>query len=173
MTSLYEEIFKLKNILRKGWVVRNAWQPNGRCESDAEHCFSMAMLALEIMEKRKYELDKLKVLKLIIYHELCEIDTGDWTPLDKIPANVKYENEYVASRRLAVEYDMPEILECFVEFEEKKTPEAIFAKKMDKLDCLMQCKIYSKINNNPKLFEEFADNAPQIVSEFKEFLDKI
>ena len=53
MSKLYEEIFKLKTVLRKGWLMRGAAdKESGRVESDAEHTFSMALLALEIMAKR-------------------------------------------------------------------------------------------------------------------------
>ena len=84
--TFYEEIAKMKNILRKGWLIRNvAEKCGGRVESDAEHTFSMILLALEIMSKRKLNLNQEKVLKMIAYHELCEIDYGDHTPMDNIP----------------------------------------------------------------------------------------
>ena len=70
MTQFYKEIFKLKNILRKGWLDRNACDIiSKRFESDAEHVFSMAMLALDIMHKENLKLDEANVLKMILYHE--------------------------------------------------------------------------------------------------------
>jgi len=90
MTRLFDEVFKMKNLLRRGWILREI--PN-RTESDAEHCYSMIMLALEIMTKNDLKLDQLKVLKMISYHELGEIDTGDFTPVDKIDKKEKYERE--------------------------------------------------------------------------------
>ena len=59
MTKLFDEVFKMKNLLRRGWVLREI--PN-RTESDAEHCYSMIMLALEIMSKNDLKLDQLKVV---------------------------------------------------------------------------------------------------------------
>ena len=54
MTKLYEEIYKLKNLQRSGWLMRNAHDSKtNRVESDAEHTFSMSMLALEIISKEK------------------------------------------------------------------------------------------------------------------------
>ena len=89
MTRLFDEVFKLKNLLRRGWLIREI--PN-RTESDAEHCYSMTMLALEILAKNDLKLDQLKVLKMIAYHELGEIDAGDMTIVDKVPKEVKYQN---------------------------------------------------------------------------------
>ena len=84
--KLYAEIFKLKNVIRNGWKIRDV---QGRLESDAEHTFSMIMLSLEIIEKNKLDLDQLKVIKMIAYHELGEIDVGDITPFDNIPKQQK------------------------------------------------------------------------------------
>ena len=53
--KLFDEIFKMKNLLRRGWTLRDI--PN-RTESDAEHCYSMIMLALEQMSKNDLKLDQ-------------------------------------------------------------------------------------------------------------------
>ena len=155
MTKLFDEIFKMKNLLRRGWTLRNI--PN-RTESDAEHCFSMIVLALEIMAKNDLKLDQLKVVKMIAYHEIGEIDAGDFTPVDNITKKEKYEKEYACVKRIAEQYEMPEILELWKEFEENITPEAQFVKKLDKFDCVLQSKVYSEIYDKPELFEEFKTN---------------
>lgn len=155
MTKLFDEIFKMKNLLRRGWTLRNI--PN-RTESDAEHCFSMIVLALEIMAKNDLKLDQLKVVKMIAYHEIGEIDAGDFTPVDNITKKEKYEKEYACVKRIAEQYEMPEILELWKEFEENATPEAQFVKKLDKFDCVLQSKVYSEIYDKPELFEEFKTN---------------
>ena len=164
MTKLFDEVFKLKNLLRRGWILREL--PN-RTESDAEHCYSMIMLALEIMSKNDLKLDQLKVLKMIAYHELGEIDAGDLTIVDNVPKDVKYQNEYAGVKRIAEEYEMPEILELWLEFEENKTPEAQFVKKLDKFDCVLQSKIYSEKYNKPELFEEFKFNGKEYYTDMK------
>lgn len=155
MTKLFDEIFKMKNLLRRGWTLRNI--PN-RTESDAEHCFSMIVLALEIMAKNDLKLDQLKVVKMIAYHEIGEIDAGDFTPVDNITKKEKYEKEYACVKRISEQYEMPEILELWKEFEENVTPEAQFVKKLDKFDCVLQSKVYSEIYDKPELFEEFKTN---------------
>lgn len=171
--TFFEEIFKLKNILREGWQVRDCWREVGRAESDADHSFSCAILALYIMEREKLDLDHEKVLKLLLIHELCEIDAGDHTPIDDINSDEKFRLEYAGIQRLSDEYDMDWMEELWLEFEEKKTPEARFAKMIDKLECVMQSKIYSKTSNRPELFEEFYLNAEHIVKDYKKFIDEI
>ena len=91
--TFYQEIAKLKNVLRKGWVVRDIKGENGRVESDAEHTFSMVLLSLEMINKFKLKLDQEKVMKMVLYHELCEIDYGDHTPMEKITKEEKYLGE--------------------------------------------------------------------------------
>ena len=56
----YEEVAKLKTLVRSGWKLRGV---KGRKESDGEHTFSTMILALEIMCKseRYAKLDQLKV----------------------------------------------------------------------------------------------------------------
>ncbi len=172
MSRFYREIYKLKNIIRKGWLIRDAKDnDSGRFESDAEHTFSMCMLALEIMHNKKYrDLDQLKVLKMCLYHELCEIDAGDHTPYDKITKEEKYAMELNCIKRLSKECKMPEILDLWLEFEENKTPEAQFVKKLDKLDAVMQSKIYGEMQDNPNLFNEFYNYSSDLISDFDEYL---
>ncbi|MBO5954789.1 MAG: HD domain-containing protein [Clostridia bacterium] len=166
MTRLFDEIFKMKNLLRRGWILREI--PN-RTESDAEHCYSMIMLALEIMSKNDLKLDQVKVLKMIAYHELGEIDAGDITIVDNVSKKEKYDKELAGVKRIAKEYDMPEILELWLEFEENKTPEAQFVKKLDKFDCVLQSKVYSEIYDRPEVFEEFKTNGKDYYSEMKKY----
>lgn len=169
--NLYRELFKLKTTLRKGWTIRNACEKVGRYESDAEHCFSMVMLALEIMEKEKLNLDKTKVMKMALYHELGEVDVGDITPHDNVPAEVKHQKELACVKRISQACNMPEILELWLEFEENKTPEAQFVRKMDKLDAVMQSKIYANVNGNDGIYNEFKDSSAPLISGYEDFAE--
>lgn len=170
MSKLYTEIYKLKTILRKGWLMRNVGD-YARVESDAEHTFSMTILALEIITKESLKLNQEKVLKMILFHELGEIDYGDHTPHEHIPSAVKHENEQKCVERLAKECGMPEILSIWQEYEEGKTMEAQFVKKIDKLDAVMQSKVYSNISGNQDLFDEFKTNSLKIADEFKKYVE--
>lgn len=173
MSKFYSEIYKMKNILRKGWLIRNAGNvKTGRVESDAEHTFSMCMLAMEILSKSdKYkDFDQLKVYKMILVHEICEIDAGDHTPFDKITPQEKYNLELACVKRISKECEMPELLDLWLEFETGKSKEAIFVKKIDKLDAVMQSKIYSDERKSDSLFNEFKSYSKNISDEFEEYL---
>ena len=167
MNKFYLEIYKLKNLLRKGWLDMNAHDVStGRVESDAEHTFSMALLTMEIMEKsKKYSnLDKLKVYEMVLVHELCEIDAGDHTPRDDISQQEKYELELAGVKRLAKEYKMPNLLKLWLEFKNDKSAEAEFVRKLDRLDAILQAEIYDE------LLSEFKNRSIKIAEEFKDFL---
>lgn len=173
MSCFYEEIFKLKTLLRQGWQVRDCWREVGRAESDGEHIFSCAMLALYIMEREKLNLNHEKVLKLLLIHELCEIDAGDHTPIEDINSDEKFRLEYAGIQRLADDYNMDWMEELWLEFEEKKTPEARFAKMIDKLECIMQSKIYAIKSNNRDLFDEFYENGKHLIAGYEKYIDEI
>ena len=64
---------------------------------------------------------------------------------------------------------MPEILELWLEFEENKTPEAEFVKRLDKFDCVLQSKVYSDLYDKPELFEEFKTNNNAYYQDIKKF----
>lgn len=171
MTKLYEEITKLKTLLRKGWILRGvADKDTGRNESDAEHVFAMALLAIEIMRRENLKLDEAKVLKMVLYHELCEIDAGDHTPFCDITPEEKYKKERAGVERIARECDMPEILEIWLEFEENKTPEAMFVKKIDKLEAIKQSQVYSKQIGNNTLLDEFYSQSKDIIGDYKKYI---
>ena len=163
--SFYNEIAKLKKLIRKGWIYREV--PD-RLESDAEHTFSMLLMGIEIMSKNHLNLDELKVLKMIVFHELCEIDAGDVTPMEKMPPEVKFEREYACIKRRAKDYEMPEIEDIWLEFEKGQTKEAKFVKKLDKYDAVCQSKIYAEEYDMEKLFEEFRDSVPEIYDELND-----
>ncbi len=176
MSTFYDEIYKLKNVLRKGWMHYGVTSEHGRYESDAEHTFSMAMLALEIMEKEKLDLDREKVLKMILVHELGEIEIGDTIHIfgDTKDADKrrkeKHDAEMKCVKRLAKNYHLPNILKLWEEFEKKESKEAIFVQEMDRFDAIKQSKIYAEKYNKPEIFEDFSSNNQEIADKYKKYL---
>ena len=169
--ALYDEISKMKNIIRQGWIVENV-SINNRFESDAEHTFSTILLALEIIHKEQLNLDQAKVMKMLAFHDLCEIDNGDLLPFEGISKSEKYNKELRCIKRLSKQYNMPEILELWLEFSENETPEAKFVKKIDRLDFIMQAKQYSRQCKKPELLETVCGNYPELTSEFKKYIEE-
>ena len=123
------------------------------------------------MKEKALRLNHEKVFKLILSHELGEIDAGDITLVDGVSKEEKYNKEKIAIERIAESYDMPEMKDLWLEFEESKTKEAKFVKVIDKLDAVMQSKIYSKLNNKPEVFEEFYNNSKEVIKGYEKYLE--
>jgi len=155
--TFYEEICKEKEIERRGWALHGV--PRTRQECDAEHTFSMFLLACELMSKNNLGLDQLKVLKMVLFHELCEIDAGDVVPMDRVTKDVKFNNEYACVKRLSKEYNMPEIETLWLEFEKQTTAEVKFVEILDKVDAVLQAEIYAKQFNIADKVADFKEYA--------------
>ena len=104
---------------------------------------------------------------MILVHDVCEIDAGDTTPYDEVSSSEKYKNEEKCIVRLAEEYGMPELTSLWKEYEEQKSDEAKFVKKIDKLDMVLQSKIYAEQQGEESLFAEFYENSKQTIEEFE------
>ena len=118
----------LKDVLRQGWVNAGVDAP----ESVAAHSWGMAVLALKLCPE---DLNLEHVLKLCLVHDLPEVIVGDLTPQDDV--STKSADERAAMEQLA-----PEWVALFDEYEHQTTPEAVFVKKLDKLDMALQAKVY-------------------------------
>jgi len=141
-----------------------------RLESDAEHIYSMQMLANYIMEKEDLNLDRAKVYEMILCHELGELDAGDVTPVDDVNREERYKSELTGVKRLSTQYNMPRYLMLWEEFEKRETAEAKFVYAMDKLDVVLMAKEYAKVTKNDALFEElFATNGKHCEQYLKYF----
>lgn len=163
--SIYKEINKLKVLMRSGWVQRAV--PKNRLESVAEHCFSMAFLALTIIKEDKLDLDISKVMQLVLVHEVGEIDAGDITPVDNVSLEDKYDMELKGVKRISQMFSEPFVIDLWKEFEDCKTKEAKFVKKIDKLEAVLQARLYSEqIKDEEKLFNEFYENAINKIDEY-------
>lgn len=164
--SYFKEINKLNNIVRTGWINRDIKLE--RLESVSEHIFTMALLSLAIIDKYKLNLNVEKVLKMILIHELGEIDVGDIALPSQEQLIEKYNGELKGVKRICDVLKETWMLDLWKEFEEKKTKEAAFVYKMDKLQAVMQAKHYSQLLDDQELFKEFYDNAIPKCGEYLE-----
>lgn len=130
------EIDKLKQILRQNVVIGT--QKN---ENDAEHSWHLAMMSILLSEYSiKKDVDINKVVKMVLVHDLVEIDAGDTFCYDEKGYEDKEEREQKAANRLFNILPKDQADELFIlwrEFEELKTAEAIFAACMDRLQPLI------------------------------------
>lgn len=134
-----EELNKLRKLYRLKEVCR-ANQVRGRKESSAEHSWSCLLLADYFLETTSLKLGKLKVLELLVYHDLIEIEAGD-VPLSQQAARQgKEKNEWEALKKLKPK--LPKALQekfenLFNEFEACETMEAKFARAIDQIDAVI------------------------------------
>lgn len=142
--SFYMQYNHLKNIYRQGWLkLRIGLEHKDKCESVADHSFSMALLAITMIEKYTLNYDTLKCIKMCIVHELGEIYAGDYTPVDKITKEEKHLKEKEAIQKVLKTLDFDnDFIDLWEEFEDGETKEAKFVKNLDQLEFLLQAAAY-------------------------------
>lgn len=131
-----KEIDKLKYIQRKTSLFNS-----NRYENDAEHSWHLAMMALVMSEQSNERIDVLKVIKMLLIHDIVEIDAGDTFLFDTTKSHDNTEEELLAAKRifgLLPEEQAKELIAIWEEFEAAETAEAKFAKAMDRLAPMMQ-----------------------------------
>lgn len=130
------EIDKLKKVLRQNVVIGTS-----RNENDAEHSWHLALMAMLLSEYAvDQELDLLKVIKMVLIHDIVEIDAGDTFCYDEKGYEDKPEREEKAANRLfniLPEEQAKDIYELWREFESLETPEARFAACLDRFQPLI------------------------------------
>ena len=154
---------KLKNLIRTGWIDWNVKKE--RIESVAEHIYGDQMLALAMYSEYQYDIDITKVILMLAIHELEEIYLGDLT-LFQI---TKVEKDKLGHEAIEKVLDSlltkEQLKSLIIEFDERKTKEAIFAFQCDKLECDLQSKIYDEENcvdlNNQQDNKTFHDKKVQ------------
>ena len=78
------EIDKVKNIFRQTYLADGE-----RKENDAEHSWHIALMAVLLQEHAEEEVDLLKVMTMVLIHDLVEIDAGDTYAYDSAGAATK------------------------------------------------------------------------------------
>ena len=130
------EIDKVKTILRRNRVVSD---PQRR-ENDAEHMYHFATMAMILAEYANEPVDLPRILKMILVHDIVEIDAGDAFVYDAAAQVGKREREERAADRifgLLPADQAAEVRALWEEFEAEETPEARFAASGDRLQPLL------------------------------------
>jgi putative hydrolase of HD superfamily len=135
------EFFKLAEKLKV--ELRHSYTSNiDRRESTAEHSWMLLLMAIVLMDKVKEKIDKLKVLKMLIIHDLAEVLVGDIPSHEvSLRQDKKQISEAKAMKTMTKNLEPrlgSEIVDLWEEFEAKSTREAKFAYAMDKFECLFQ-----------------------------------
>ena len=125
------EIDKLKNIYRRSFLMDGE-----KNENSAEHSWHVAMMSILLIDYSEENTDQLHVLKMLLIHDIVEIDAGDTFCYDETAALDKESREKSAADRLfniLPPDQAAELRELWNEFEAGITPEAKFASALDRL----------------------------------------
>ncbi len=129
------EIDKAKNILRQTHL-----SGHGRQENDAEHSWHMAVMAILLREYANEEVDVLRVITMLLIHDLVEIDAGDTYAYDDKGNESRPERERRAAERiygLLPEDQSAQLRALWEEFEAYESPEAKYAHMLDNFQPLL------------------------------------
>lgn len=131
------ELDKLKDILRRSLVTGSK-----RFENSAEHSWHLAMMALVLMDTVKASnLDRFRVVKMLLVHDIVEIDAGDTFCYDTAGNATKSAREIAAATRLFSLLPAAQAAEfraLWDEFESGATLESKFAQGLDRLQPVLQ-----------------------------------
>jgi putative hydrolases of HD superfamily len=129
------EADKVKNILRKTKLFDSS-----RFENDAEHSWTVCLMAVLLKEYSNFEVSIEKVLIMLLIHDLVEIGAGD-TFLYAKERDTAYKNEEESAKKIfgmlpaeQAEY----FYSIWKEFEERKTNESKFASVFDRFEPILQ-----------------------------------
>ncbi|MGV3587776.1 MAG: HD domain-containing protein [Adhaeribacter sp.] len=143
-----KEIDKVKYIQRKTRLFNS-----DRNENDAEHSWHLALMAIVLAEHSNELIHILKVIKMVLIHNIVEIDAGDTFIYDTQKNHSNTNEERLAANRifgLLPEEQANELIAIWEEFETGETNEAKFARTMDRLEPLLQ-----NTSNNGGTWNEF------------------
>lgn len=130
------EIDKLKYIQRKTRLFNS-----DRNENDAEHSWHLAVMAIVLAGHSNVPVDILKVVKMVLIHDIVEIDAGDTFIYDTQKNHTNTDDERLAAKRIfgmLPAEQASELIAVWEEFEAGETSEARFARAMDRLEPLLQ-----------------------------------
>lgn len=130
------EVDRLKNVFRQTLLMDGT-----RYENDAEHSWHVCLMAMLLHEyATSVELDVLRVIKMLLVHDIVEIEAGDTYCYDEEAHRDKAAREQAAADRLfglLPEEQGADVRALWEEFEAMQTPESRFAAALDRLQPLL------------------------------------
>jgi putative hydrolase of HD superfamily len=131
-----QEVDKLKKILRRTTLLDCSRQ-----ENSAEHSWHIALIVLVLSEYAEADnLNFLRVIKLLLAHDLVEIDAGDTYCYDESGRQDQKERETRAADRIfniLPEDQAKSFRALWDEYEDRETPESRFANALDRFQPLL------------------------------------
>lgn len=149
------EIDKLKTILRRTYLLNGT-----RNENTAEHSWHLSVMAIVLAEHSNQPIDTLRTCKMLLVHDVVEIDAGDTYIYDTAGNETKAAREQDAARRifgLLPPDQRQEVYALWQEFEARQTPEARFAAALDRLMPLLH-----NVHTQGRSWQEHGIHAGQV-----------
>lgn len=138
---LKKQLDFILEVDKSKFVVRQTYLTDGiRKEDDAEHSWHIALMAILLAEYSNEPVDVLRVVSMLLVHDLIEIDAGDTYAYDNKGNETKRERELVAADRIfnILPNDQAKMIRgLWDEFEAGETKEAKFAITLDKTQPIM------------------------------------
>jgi putative hydrolase of HD superfamily len=134
--AFLNEADKLKTILRATTLCDGS-----RAENSGEHSWHLTLYALVLADQAGADVDINRVIKMLILHDLVEIDAGDSPIFDNVDLAAMAHAEQIAADRIFgllpddLRVDLRSLWE---EFEAAQSPDAQFAKSLDRFQPPMQ-----------------------------------
>lgn len=116
-------VIKLKDVKRSGWKKAGVFQP----ESVAEHTYHVILYSLILCNLFEEVLDKDKVLKLAVIHDLAEAITGDIPSPNKTDKHIEKEKDIL----IEIVKDLKISVDLIEELFSLKSLEALVVKLSD------------------------------------------
>ena len=170
--DFFKNALNLKNISRQGWIDKLSME---HPESVADHSYSMAIMGMVISDLENY--DSEKMLKMILLHDLAESKIGDYTP-----HQISKENKMTIENNAYDEIidTLPDSIKLqygtiWEEYQNQKSPESIIVHQIDKLEMVLQAKMYQKGGASLEVVESFFKSAESEIThpKLKELFDQI
>jgi putative hydrolases of HD superfamily len=130
------EADRLKTVMRQSLIADGS-----RRENTAEHSWHLALMAYVLAGHAPPGTDLARVTAMLLVHDLVEIDAGDLFVYADDAAQARQEKaERAAARRIFAILPGPQAAAAralWEEFEERRTPEARFARALDRLEPML------------------------------------
>ncbi len=141
--NFFATVGKLKTLKRTGWVDNGVSLP----ESVADHMYRMTMLSFALSDP---SLNKDRLIKIALCHDLAESIAGDITPTENSGVSKEEKRRLEENALDMIINDLKndalgnEIRSLWMEYEERSTPEAVVASQLDKFEMIVQADEYEK-----------------------------
>ena len=146
----------LKEVTRKTYLLSES-----RFENSAEHSWQVSTLALVLADFAPAGVDLFRVIKMLLIHDIVEIDAGDVLLYDSARNEAHAKKELEAAHRLfgmLPDHLGNQLLSLWMEFEAEETADSQFAAGLDRI-----IPIINNLHTNGRAWKELGVKYEQII----------